>query len=168
MSETAIEPRKASGSATFHPKAFVRAYLDGRTIAECAKIAGSNGESDNALNVTGQRWLAHPAVTKLLRDVQADLDAGWAGGVRWWRDAAQGTVKVTDQDRNAIVANIGRALGKFVQRVEVTHKGIVEIRGLKRTMRPITVDAVALPASIPVERLAPMVEPVKVPKVDAP
>lgn len=145
MEQPALEvPKQRMGR--LKPRTFARAVIEGKTLAEAARIGGSLAEGDHALEVVGSRWIRRPKVVALLSEVQADLLAGWAGGVRWWMDAARGAVKVTDQDRIQIISNLGHVLGKYIQRIEVSSTQRVEVMGFLATASAPTLQTASIEA----------------------
>lgn len=137
------EPTK---TARWSPRKFARARMEGHTLAECAKIAGSKATDESSLARIGYRWVRSPKVQKCLGDLQADLERGWQAWVRHAADVCDGLVPgATEIDILGNGQAIGRALGKFVQRHEVTH---LQAIGYRRLFDASAVQAIEGQASV--------------------
>jgi hypothetical protein len=124
-----VEP--ALAKARWSPAKFVRARMEGKTLAECARISGSTAAEENLAHIGYQR-LRSEKVQRLLSDVGTDLERGWRGFVQHAADVCEGLVPTaTEMDRAANGLAIGRALGKFVTRIQVDHEHRVAFRGFK-------------------------------------
>lgn len=119
--DTIIAPR-----CRWSPRKFARALLENKTQAEAAKIAGSTAVTDEALAQVGYRWRRHPKVQRWLSVVDDDLQRAWRGFVSHAADVCEGLVPdATEIDRLGNGLAAGRALGKFVQRIDITHSGVI-------------------------------------------
>lgn len=101
------------------PRKFARARLEGKTLAEAAIIAGSRSKPQYAAT-QGMRWERHPSVLALYAEAEPDLLAAWAHGSSWMRRVLAGEVEATNMDRIACIGHVGKALGRFIERKEVT------------------------------------------------
>lgn len=127
---------------------FLNAVLAGKSVAEAAKDAGSKATTDNALFRVGSRLMQRPSIRAKVRDVDAVLEQGWAAGSRQVAAMAarlpapaqvvtmpDGTpvvlppVAPTNFDVVSAWSGIGRALGKFTTKIEVTATHKVAILG---------------------------------------
>ena len=123
-------------NTTVKERRFLEAYLKGKSLAECAKYAGSKGKDTNSLKVIGYRMLTNinlsmdevldlAGVTDevLAKKLQEGLEAE-----RLYLSSFEG--KFLDErkapdvpTRLKAVELIGKIRGHFVDRHEVTGKG---------------------------------------------
>jgi phage terminase small subunit len=121
---------------TVKERRFLEAYLKGKSLAECAKYAGSKGKDRNSLKVIGHRMLTkinlsmdevldlagvtdEVVARKLMEGLEADrlYLASYEGKFLDERKAPDVSTRLK------AVELIGRIRGHFVDRHEITGKG---------------------------------------------
>ena len=128
------------GNPTVKERRFLEAYLEGKSLAECAKYAGSKGKDKDSLKVIGHRMLTKINLSMEetltlcgLTDevVAAKLQEGLEAD-RLYLASFKG--KFLDERKTPDVPTrlkaielIGRMKGHFVDRHEITGKGGGEI-----------------------------------------
>lgn len=116
-----VELDRVGMGTRWSPRRFARARMDGKPLYECARIAGSKASSQSSLCTQARRWEQHPKVKALLNSAEGALSSAWNEGVLWMRKVLAGEVESTNMDRIAVIGHVGKALGKFIERKEITH-----------------------------------------------
>lgn len=117
---------------------FAREILAGSTVGQAAQACGlaAAGNAPRAA-VLGASALRHPRVREVFSKWHGFVEAGWLAGAKWYMDVARGAVETSDENRIQVISNLGRVLGLFTQKVEVSSKQVVEIRNFL-TSRPVS------------------------------
>jgi hypothetical protein len=130
MPEMALGPRKWS------PKVFARARMEGATLADAARVAGSHASEANLKNV-GWQYERHPKVRAIYAALDPSFDALLAqvperlgACLRGEKSSGDGAA-ATWLDQLSASRLILQATGRLVQRVEVTHSAPLKVKGFR-------------------------------------
>jgi hypothetical protein len=138
-------------------KLFLQAYLSGKPLNECAKLAGSQGKDVYSLCATGLKWLKSLEIEfdelmdmKGLTDeklLQGVLDGTTAKKqvVATWEGAITDVKEFDDMPtREKYLQLLGRMKGRFIDRHELSGKDggdiILSVKPSKPRKEPLTLD----------------------------
>lgn len=121
---------------SWSPKAFLSAYLDGQDLADCVRASGAPKWADNddaTLKRIGYGRMRSPNLQKLIGDYRAELEGSFYAHMRWIDDLVRSRVEGTNRDKLDAGQTLGRVLGKFIEKVDVTHTLVIPYKRLVRS-----------------------------------